>query len=373
MFVNGRRVASKSGFKTKGAAEIWYDTTKAAYRSGSVDVRKAATIDEALRRFEMYHLPTVRPGTRTRYVVDLEYRIKPFFRFMRLDDVTPQLLEVFKQKISGELKPKSVNNCLHLLRLILNKTVRYGLIKESPYDLDSLAVVSAPYPWWDKREDIASFLDEAKKSRYYAVYLLALETGMRYGEIVGLSKDDVDLEQGTLHVHRQWLERQKCYGPTKGGEPRWVDFVPGGRLAQALDTACRVSKHEEAVFTTQSGGRPFKSGLAEKFFKGIQRRAGVPTICFHGLRHTFASWYMREHDNIWVLKSILGHKDIKTTQRYAHHSQRERQKPLDMASVITHKSRTRESLRIVSSEDHSEKKWRDGRDLNPHTAKAVSI
>lgn len=363
VYVNGRRIKSRSGFQRERDANAWHDQQVVALRQDPSLCRGNATFDDALAQFELYHLPTLRIGTRKRYELDIRDRIKPFFRFLKLEKLTPQLFEAFKLEVSKTLKPKSVNNCLHTLRLILNKAVKYGLIPKNPYCLDSVKVPKQRYRWWDQREDIAAFLSVAKTTRYYGVYLLALETGMRYGEIVGLSKSDIDFERGIIHIHRQWHERHNCYGPTKGGEERFLNFDPSSEVGQQLRRWVKRSPHIEAVFTTGTGQRCTKSGLAEKYFKAVQRRAKVPVISFHDMRHTFASWYMRQHKDIWALKHLLGHKDIKTTMRYAHHAENERQKPLDLASVLTHKSLTGESWRSITSENREEKSWRDGRDL----------
>ncbi len=345
VYLNGKPVASKSGFEKKtgpGGAQAWHDERLQSYRGGeSVAVDAPATFAELLEKFEKRHLTNCRPGTATRYKVDIDQRIAPFFRYLILDRLAPGLLEDFKSKcIKDGLKPKSVNNCLHTLRLILNKGVKWGMIKESPYSLDSLQIPRKAYEWWDKREHVKAFLAAASKTRYYAVYLLAIETGMRYGEIVGLSKDDIDFGAGTIHVHRQWLERQGCYGPTKGNEERWVPFDPESELAKILWKTVKDSRHKEAVFTTATGNRPGKSGLAEKYFKAVQRKAGVPVICFHALRHTYASWFMRTFDNVWELKALLGHTDIKTTMRYVHHSVRDRKASLNLSKTVTHISYT---------------------------------
>ena len=92
-----------------------------------------------------------------------------------------------------------------------------------------------------------------------------------------------------------------------------------------------MSGHEEIIFITSRGKRVTNRALAEACFKNIARKAHIPIISFHGLRHTFASWYMIEIDEIWALKSILGHSDIRTTQRYAHHSASRRRKTLEFS------------------------------------------
>jgi integrase len=361
VFVHGKRVASRADFTRKTAAQDWHDVTKRAHKDGPP--KSEATFEELLTHFRGWHLPKVRPGTKRRYEVDLKERIVPFFSHRRLADITPRLLEEFAKECQSKLSPKSVNNCLHTLRLMLNKAEKWKLIAESPYGLESLAVTEKPYVWWSKEDDIQKFLAAAKASRYFPAYLLALETGLRYGEIAGLSPRDIDFEQATIHVHRQWNEREGCYGPTKHGRERWVDFGPESDLGRALrDLVPRATK--DRLFTTATGAPITKSNVAHKLFRASIRRAGVPLIPFHGLRHTFASWYMIRHDNVWDLMAILGHSNIKTTMRYAHQSQRARRKPLDLAS-ITQKSLTGNQERKVTVENLGGKRWRDGRDSNP--------
>lgn len=350
VFLGGERVGSKSGFKTKGAAQRWFEERKAMYRRDGAP-KEVATFDEALKRFKTYHWPTLRPGSRRIYEVDIKHRIAPYFRFMRLDRLTPEVQESFKLKVTGELGSRSARNCLDLFRLILNRAVKYGLIQKSPYCLDRIRVPKASYNWWDDPKHIQAFLREAKKSRYYAAYLLALETGMRFGELVGLCIGDVDFDHGRLHVHRQWLQKEKDYGPLKDSEPRWIDFDLEGELAIALKERCGDRSNGEALFTTGTGNHPTREKMGYKLFHATRERAKVPRITFHELRDTFASWYMIRHDNIWALKGILGHSDIKTTMIYAHLSKKRRRMTLTMADVITHKSLTCSDLRSVSNLD----------------------
>lgn len=365
VFVDGRRVASKSGFDRQRDAKDWHDDKRRAFSETAKP--KDHTFEELLGHFKGWHLPSIRPGTRTRYLVDIDQRIEPFFRYMKLERIDATMVETFKAKCAEKLSPKSVNNCLHTLRLMLNKAVRWKMLGESPYAVESLEIPEAPYPWWDKEEDIQAFLKAAKESRYYAVYLTALETGLRYGELAGLAVGDVDLHVGAVHVHRQWLEREGAYGPPKHGRNRRVDFDPKGGLAETLRGVVGHRGADSPLFTTASGRRITKSGVAHKYFKACIRRAAILEISFHGLRHTFASWYMRQHDDVWSLMAILGHSSIKTTMRYAHQSKRARRKPLDLAS-ITQKSRTELGGNYLTGEDLRGKEWRDGRDLNPNAA-----
>lgn len=371
VLVAGRCVASKSGFTRRSDAKEWHDETLREVRIGGVTERSTATMEELVLQFKKWHLPHVAASTRTRYLVDIDQRILPAFGDVRLEAITPNAIERFKAGMT-DLEPKSVNNCLHTLRLILNRGVKWRMVRKSPYEVESLKVPKKPYEWWSDRDDIARFLSAAQASRYYAVYLTALETGMRYAELVGLPPRSIDFVNGQIHVHRQWDERNHEYQPPKHRLERWVPFDPKGHLAEVLRATVAEGRNAEAVFTTKTGALPTKGGLADKYFKAAQRRAGVPTICFHALRHTFASWYMIQHDRVWDLMALLGHSNVKTTMRYAHHSQTQRRQPLNLAAAA-HNPHTVESRGDLTMREPLEKKWRDGRDLNPTAPENVTI
>jgi integrase len=227
-----------------------------------------------------------------------------------------------------KLCTKSVNNCVNLLFAIFRKGEEWGMVERNPVRIRALKVAEQKYAWWDKKEYVAAFLEESSKSPYHVAFRLALECGLRLGEIVGLSKEDVSLERCQLHIHRQWVEKEGAYGPTKGRRERFVPFHPDSGLKEVLKAAMERSRDPEAIVVTPTGSRVLNRKLAGYHFNKLVERAQVPKIRFHDLRHTFASWYMIEVGDIWSLKGILGHVDVQTTQRYAHLSQRHHRVPI---------------------------------------------
>lgn len=318
VWIDQKRVESRSGFATKGEAERWHDSMAVRYRTNPAPMEKPDyTFENLVQRFEEIHLPTICEGTRLRYKLDIGKRIHPSFRYMSLKAIDRLQIEQFRSDILKTLSPKSVNNCMDLLKLMFRKSVEWEMLEKNPATFRTLKLPAVKYVWWEKKEHVARFLAEARKTPLYAAYKLALECGLRLGEIVGLSKQDVDLKRHQLHIHRQWLEAQGCFGPTKGRRERFINFSPDSGLKEALAEAFLRSPDREAIFVTKTGRR-IRSTKLRKHFPMLIRRSKVPHLKFHELRHTFASWYMIEHDDIWSLKQILGHKDIQTTQRYAH-------------------------------------------------------
>lgn len=328
VWIGKNRIATKSGFPTRNEALQWYDQQLADHKLNKSTKSEPITFDELLDRFESMHFPTVSESSRNRYHVDIRERIRPYFRFRTLDRIDSGSIEQFRTKIMKDLSPKSVNNCTDLLNAILKKAVEWDLLEKNPMKAKRLKLPEIKYTWWDKKEYISKFLEEAKSSRYYAAFRLSLECGLRLGEIVGLSKKDVDLERCQIHIHRQWLDKIYVYGPTKGRKERYISFDPKSDLKEALKEAIDRSRDPEIIFLTPRGKRVLGRKLGAHIFKSIIKRAGVPNIRFHDLRHTFASWYMIEVDDIWSLKGILGHVDVQTTQRYAHLSKKHQRIPM---------------------------------------------
>jgi integrase len=338
IYVNGKRVASRADFERRADAKEWHDEQEKLWKAGEGIDRKA-TFADLCQQFEA-HLETKRHGTRVRYETEVR-RLRARLGFYRLGEITPLVLEGLKAELAAELGAGSAQYCLDVLRTMLNRGVKWRMLRESPYSLDRLEVPKGAYAWWDDEADIKRFLDTAReRTKFYPVYLLALETGMRFGELVGLWKEDVDLARGRIHVCRQWLEPLGDFGPPKHGRSRYLDFDPQGELARVLTSAIRASEHPHLVFPSRTGRPLSRSVLAEKVFKSIQDRAKVPPLTIHGLRHSFASWWMIRHDDVWTLSALLGHADVKTTMRYAHHSASRRRESLGLAELVTHKSRT---------------------------------
>ena len=135
------------------------------------------------------------------------------------------------------------------------------------------------------------------------VVLIALTTGMRSSEIFGLKRTDVMFSEGLLAV------RSKL----KGGKMRYVPMSP--ELASELKSYPAVID-EDRIFPPDEEAVSGRQ-CVRKSFEDLLERAKIEDFRFHDLRHTFASWYMMNGGDLYELAKILGHSNIKTTERYA--------------------------------------------------------
>ena len=139
--------------------------------------------------------------------------------------------------------------------------------------------------------------------RLRMIVLIALTTGMRSSEIFGLDWSDVMYGEGLLAVRAK----------LKGGKMRYVPMPP--ELAGEL-RRYPVVTGEDRIFPPEPGAVSGRQRV-EGSFDDLLERAGIQDFRFHDLRHTFASWYMMNGGDLYELAKILGHSNIKMTERYA--------------------------------------------------------
>jgi integrase len=148
---------------------------------------------------------------------------------------------------------------------------------------------------------------QASRNPYlHTIVLLALATGARRGELLGLRWPDVDLRRGTLTFHE-----------TKNGERRAVPLT--GQALALIGQHARIRRLDTTlVFPNATGGRPL--GIRDAF-EGAVERAGIKDFRFHDLRHTAASYLAMSGASLAEIAEVLGHKTLAMVKRYAHLSE----------------------------------------------------
>jgi len=222
---------------------------------------------------------------------------------------------------------------------------------------------------WDV-DDVQRFLDVAADDhRYGPIWLVALHTGMRRGELLGLRWQDVNLDAGVLYVRQALSVVATDDGPKLTfGEPK----TQSGRRTIALDPTCVATLREhrarqierrlalgpqwregDLVFTNEIGGPVDPMNLYHRFI-ALAAKAGVPRIPLHGLRHTHATLLMKHGVNPKVVAERLGHADITLTlSTYSHVLPQMQQQAADVfAEVIRREGPTEgKAARDVEEEE----------------------
>ncbi len=206
----------------------------------------------------------------------------------------------------------------------LKKAVRLKLVPHNVcVDVDRPVAPKKEFPVLTP-EQTARFLAAAREDRLFALYLLAVTTGLRQGELLGLWWDDVDLERRTLSVRAQL---QEVAGALARVEPKTRESRRKVALPELAVRALRRHREEIAregnetpwVFSDTTGGPMRKSNLRRRSFEPLLKRARLPHMRFHDLRHTAATLLLNEEVHPKVVQERLGHARIQITlDIYSH-------------------------------------------------------
>ncbi len=244
------------------------------------------------------------------------------FGHLALRDVSPRQIEgLILDLMRKGLSRSTVNRNLELARAIFNFGIKRGWAVSNPVSIVGLLKTQVPPVVFWTQEEALCFLThvEAKyegsgRLAIPRLFRFAMNTGMRMGEILGLGWHEVDLQNRLITVRRAYCGTQRQVKETTKG---WkIRHVPINSAIHDMLREMKVKRKEELVFTIT--GKPLDGANVTHEFQQNAVEAGVRKIRFHDLRHTYASHFMMNGGNIFHLKEILGHSDIKTTQRYAH-------------------------------------------------------
>jgi integrase len=274
-----------------------------------------------------------RPKTVLQYRQIATQHILPIMGKMRLQDIqsmhVKQLYTLKKEEGRGDRTVQLIHSTLHNA---LKQAVREGILGRNPVAaVERPKVEQAEMQTLDE-EQSRQFLIAASGSTFEAVYYLALTTGMREGELLGLKWSDLDWNKSVLFVQRQ-LQQIKGKGyvlvppKTKAGR-RQIKVGPGTlkqleahRNRQELDKAVAGARWQEndLIFPTTIGTLlDYKRVTSE--FKRILKRAGLPDIRFHDLRHTSLSSLLDMGTPINTVQRRAGHSKASTTVNVYGHS-----------------------------------------------------
>ena len=226
------------------------------------------------------------------------------------------------QKQPRGLSAKTVRNIHQIISSALKLAVEQRLIAHNPADGCALPKVERKEMQTLPIEQLTSFLREAKDSGVFALYYIDLTTGLRRGELLGLKWSDIDLEKGDLRVQRQIGRINGKIIETPLKTKNAYRTLP--LSADAIDVLkmqkCKVG-NSEWVFPSPTGG-PMSPDSVLHMLQMLQRvlkRAGLPRIRFHDLRHTFATLALQNGVDIKTVSGMLGHFSAGfTLDTYAH-------------------------------------------------------
>ena len=274
---------------------------------------------------------TVRNTTYERYEQISRMHIVPMLGGVKLKALSPTHVRgLYKEKLSS-LSPRTIQYIHVTLHKALKQAVRDGLIPRNATEAVKPPQVPREEISPMSPEQVKMLLDAASGDRLEALYVLAVHSGLRQGELLGLKWDDIDLEAGALHVRRALTTARggpRLAAPKTKGSRRRVSLT--GAAAEALKghLECQLEEIDRAgslwqenglVFASEAGAPLDRRDVTSRRFKPLLERAGLPHFRFHDLRHTCATLLLTQNVNPKVVSEMLGHSSIAITlDTYSH-------------------------------------------------------
>lgn len=283
------------------------------------------TVGKWLDTWEREYLQDVSPSTRQTYKNQIRLHIKPAFGAVQLEALSAPMVQQFYNRLAETKAPKTIKLIHSILHKALDKAVSLGYIRTNPTEGSSRPKViqKQVHPLDD--DAAGSFLAAIRGHRFQTLYTVALFTGMREGELLGLLWDSVDFAAGTIHICTQLQKGQLT--PPKGGKSRTITPAPHVmellKQHRATQAAAQLRAGEfwedtGLVFTNERGGSLFRQTVCKEY-KRIMASIGRPEARFHDLRHSYAVAAIRSGDDIKTIQENLGHASATITlDIYAH-------------------------------------------------------
>jgi integrase len=265
----------------------------------------------------------------------LRVHLGPFFGDTALDKITPSRVEGFVATKRREGKAtKSILNYLGLLHSIFAFAERRGLASANPVasiDKPVRSAATADIRFLDATEVdalLAAVPDDPRGPTERAIYLTGAMTGLRQGELLALRWQDIDWSAGRIRVRRSFVRGE--FGTPKSR--RSTRSVPlADEVAGQLERHFQRSQYQhddDLVFGHPHTGDPLDRSRLLKRFKAAAKRAGLQSVRFHDLRHTFGTRMAAVGVPLRTLQEWMGHRDFKTTLIYADYQPNEHEAEL---------------------------------------------
>lgn len=243
------------------------------------------------------------------------------------------------QKLDSGLSQKTVKDILIVLRMILKFGAKNNYCTYIPFDVkfpmesnkQELEVLSVT-----NQKKIMRFLEENFTFRNLGIFI-CLSTGVRIGEICALTWDDVDTESGVIHVRKTVQriyirEEGRTYTELIIDTPKTSNSMRDIPMTKDLFNILKPLKKvvNEQYFVLTNDTTPTEPRTYRNYYKKLLEKLGIPSIKFHGLRHSFATRCIESHCDYKTVSVILGHSNISTTLNlYVHPNYEQKKKCID--------------------------------------------
>jgi integrase/recombinase XerD len=249
------------------------------------------------------------------YLTSIKLSFRQFIKFV--DDIPLKKITIPKTQhflSTVYIKaPKAAELYSRTLKASFNRAVDWGYLSENPFNKIKLPTSKKPYPIFITKSEFKKIIDNTQDREMRDIFYTAFNTGMRLGELVNMKWKSIDFNNQKIYI-----QNSNSFA-TKNKRDR---VIPLNKIMQTViaNKLKKVSSivYDDFVFSKIKGIK-INEDYVSKAFKKIVRLCGCDErIHFHTLRHSFASNLVQKGASIYIVKELMGHSDVATTQIYAH-------------------------------------------------------
>ena len=278
----------------------------------------------------------IRHSTMNNYEIDFRMHIVPFIGHIKLKDLTAlHIQRTYTQAQKDGLSPKSVRNIHGLIHGMLDKALSLDMVRKNVSEACELPVIEKAEMHTLSDAELRQFLEIAKDDPFYLMYYVDFFTGLRESELIGLTWDCINFEQGTIRVYRQFVridsgvDRGKMmFTSLKNHKERII--YPAPSVMEALKQAKRKQaeqrlragsewNNEYDMVFTRDHGMFIRFKTLYVHFKNLVAKINRPEVRFHDIRHTYATLAIQSDVDFKTLSLSMGHATVAfTLDTYGH-------------------------------------------------------
>ena len=344
---------SINGKSKKEVAQKLREATASIDKGTYIDPSRM-TLGEWLDIWAEEYLIGIKESTAYTYMASIRNHIKPALGAVRLQELLPHMIQSFYNSKINTHSAKTIRNFHGVLHAALRQAVLNGYLATNPTEASVRPKIERKKMHPMDEYTISDFLDAIKGDEYENLFFVALFTGMRKGEVLGLTWDVIDFPHGTILIDKQ-LQRPrvgdgKCHlFATKNSRSRRLKPA-----REVMNTLYRVKKqqmswqlrHGESfqnpmnlVFTHELGGY-LNPNTVYNHFKQIVSKIGAPEVRFHDMRHSYAVAALQAGDDVKTLQDNLGHATAAfTLDVYGHVTERMKEESANRMEHFIHSVR----------------------------------
>jgi integrase len=329
----GKQIQRSISGKTQSEVALKLKQALHELDSGSYIAPSSMTVKDWLDIWQNDYLGDVKDSTKSVYEADINTYIVPKLGNIKLESLNPATIQKFYNRLCKPMNPSvkplspKMVKCIHgVLHGALKRAVALGYLHSNPADFCVLPKVNKPDIKPMDETYVEKFLAQIEGHPHEFEYKIALFTGLREGELLGLTWDCVDFDAGTLYIKQQ-LQRERRKGgeyklvSTKNSKCRLITLAPSVielfRLQKVkqenMKAEARECWHENNYVFTGAAGDCISYRTLYDCFKRVMVTIGSPATRFHDLRHTYAMASLKSGDDIKTVQENLGHASASFT------------------------------------------------------------